>query len=198
MKIRFTVKYLLSGYICFFALLLVCIILLPQGLLVNHGISYFGDNDNTRIFYILAFAVLGIFMLLGAWSLPGERQLRPVRWSLFLYALLLYGIAISTYTIYPRLGVWHVPFGITLFVLQFALASWLVFAVDNNKINRTLYVVQFVGGVISLLSLLHVTTYLIEGQIIYQLMFGSLLIRSLVRIGATTKGENHGSISLSK
>lgn len=188
-RVKLAVRILIFGHAIFYALLLLCFALLPQIFIVAHGISYFGDNQISRIPYLIAFFVFGLTLFVGGLALPKKDPFKILRFSLFVLAPIAVGIGISTRLIFPSLGVLHVPFSMSFFVLQFVLAFWLALLINQDRFNKYLLILIFISGIISLLSFKNILPYLLEGQILYQFIFAILLIRSILLFGKN-EGEH--------
>ena len=181
---RLAIGYFIAGQVGFFALLLVCILMLPQGVTMNRGFSYYGDIERTVIPYSLAFLVSGIFSLLASLYLPDNMPFRVIKYTLRLMLPLLGVIVITTFSLAPLPVAIHIGFGVALFSIQFLFAAWLGLFIQADHLNHAFCVLLFAGGIISLCSLLHLLAYLIWGQIIFQLAFGLLVAHTLVALRA--------------
>jgi hypothetical protein len=171
------------GLVGFFLCLVISVFILPEGLRTNRGFSYYGDMPETRLLYRLAFVICGACMLLSSVSLPRTMPFKVIRVALWLMFPLLFGVVLTTgYPGNPVIVNIHRAIGVTLFVTQVALASWLALFVCRDRLNLTLYVLLLLGGVLSLLGLLGILRYLIQGQVLFLLAFGAVLVYSLVRL----------------
>ncbi len=66
--------------------------------------------------------------------------------------------------------------------LQFVFGVWLARLVGHDRLNLLLLILLFVGGLASLLALLSIIHYLLEGQILFQLALGLLVIRTMSKL----------------
>lgn len=173
------IRFFIYGQLGFLLFLLVCIILQPRGLLANHGFSYYGDYARTTLPYRLAFLAVGILSYVSSLFFPPAMPFRAIRFAFRLMLPLLLGIVVTTAPARPDLDRIHVPLGVVLFVLQVSLSFWLALYVCKDRRNYALLALLTVGGVLSLLALLKVIPYLIEGQMLFQLAFALLTIHSL-------------------
>ncbi len=175
--------YFVLGQLSFFAALVVCLLLLPQGLWANHGFSYYGDYAITTLPYRLAFLVCGGGTLLASFFLPRGMPCRVLKYAFWLMPVLYLGIVITTVPhAAPNSALLdniHRGIGVTLFVLQFGLGAWLAGRNLRDGINQLLLVLLFLGGLASLLALLYIIHYLIEAQMFFQLAFALLILRAL-------------------
>lgn len=183
---RQAIGYFIAGQLGFFAALVVCVLMLPQGLFANHGFSYYGDYASTTLPYRLAFLVCGVCTLLASFALPPAMPFRAISYAFRLMPVLYLGIVITTVPhAAPNSAVMdniHRAVGVTLFVLQFALSAWLARRNGADRLTLLLVLLLFAGGLASLLAMLYIIHYLIEGQLLFQLAFALLIIRGLYRM----------------
>ena len=165
--------------------LMVCILLLPQGLTANHGFSYYGEHPVTMVPYRLAFLISGIFTLLCALYLPNNRPFRVMKIVFFLMLPFLLGLVFTTSSATQLISQIHVGIGTSLFVSQLVLGFWLASFICSVPRNTVLLVLLLFGGFISLLSLLDIMPYLMQGQILFQLAFGALTASTLIELRTT-------------
>lgn len=171
---------LLFGQLAFWAGVIVCIWIRPEGLSANDGISYFGGFANTLVPYVLAFALAAYGLVSAAGYLQdGKRVLKVLRLSLYALAILMAGIIIVPRTLYEPL---HIAFGSTIFALQLAIAWLLAFRIYRSWLNTALFALQFLGGVLAAIELVPAEGLLIQSQMVFQFAFGVLLLRSFVHI----------------
>ena len=176
------IRYFLYGQLGFLLGLAVCVALLPSGLGMNRGFSYYGDVPLTLLPYSLAFLAIAIFTLLASYALPDAAPFRVIKIVFRCTMPLLFLIVLSTLSLDPLVIQIHITCGVTLFILQVLFATWLAFLVCRGWRNALLYVLLFAGGLVSLLSLSHVITYLIHGQVVFQLAFGGLVLNTLAQL----------------
>src|ERR1035438_7489807 len=122
---RQSIKLFSIGLSLFVLGLTICVLLKPAGLRVNSGISYYGNYRLTLIPYVIAIAGYGFFNL----SLTGcikARELWPLKYSFYIFALLSLIIVITPYSVSAFLSDIHSIVGTILFVLQLLLSGWLV------------------------------------------------------------------------
>jgi hypothetical protein len=180
---------LVKAQVCLFGGLLLCVVLRSQGLVANEGISFYGRNLETLSPYaagLLGTAALTRRALRSA--APGLPAPAPVRRAADAFALLLVGIILTPSTASSVVDWTHKTLGASLFVLQLLLAARLVAWAWGDPLGTALLLVQFAGGVASAVWVLQDHGFLIEGQVVFQLAFGVLLIR-LVPLALPKAGE---------
>jgi heme A synthase len=168
-----------SAQIAFFLCLLLCVLIIPNGLLANHGYCFYGEQEQTRFIYRLSFALTGLLTCVSALCMPNAAPFRVIRAVFLLLLPLFLGLVLTTSSYSRAISLLHVRIGTVLFMLQALLAAWLTFIGCRDRRNYTLFATLFFGGVMTLLSLYIIIPLLIEGQIIFQLAFGMLVIHSL-------------------
>lgn len=180
------IRYFIIGQIGFFVALMICILFLPQGLTANGGFTYFGKHSATIIPYRFAYLFSGLFTLLSALILPNYRPFKAIRVVFILMLFFLLGLVFTTSTI-RYISHFHVSLGTTLFVSQLVFGFWLAAIVRQMPRNTALFIALFIGGLISLLSLVEVIPYLLEGQMLFLLSFAALVTSALIGLRAAVK-----------
>ncbi len=182
LQTRRYINYAFSG---FFALLVVCITIAPQGWTADDGISFYGGHLQTIVPYILAFGVCAFFLLKAADVLQNVPNMRWVAWLFRVFCLLFLVLVITPYT-NDHLGAIHDGAGATLFILELIIAVWLV-ATSFDWPAAGLLTAQILGGVAALYYLPTKEGYLIQGQMIFQIAFWLLIARQFNRLAGSTK-----------
>lgn len=170
----------LCGQIGFYLLLIVCIFLRPQGLFANDGFSYYGDYAQTILLYRLAFIVTGLLTFLSSWFLPKAMPFIAIKFVFRIMPVLLLGVVVTTAPGHTKLDIVHVGIGMTLFVVQLLTACWLALFIYKDRFNQWLLILLLFSGLISLIALEGIISYLLEGQILFQLAFGALMMHTLI------------------
>jgi hypothetical protein len=176
-----TTKLFTAGLGCFALGLIICVILKPVGLSINSGISYYGNYRLTIIPYALAVAGYGLFALLLAGHI-NSRDLIPLRYSFYVFALLCLIITITPYSVSSFLNIAHTTAGSILFIGQLILSGWLIV-----KMKYRIWPIIFSGLMIaSGIATAHYLPgphgFLIQTQIIFQLLFAALIYYSLNKL----------------
>lgn len=155
----------------------LCVFIRTDSLRVNYGLSYFGIFWSTIVPYTAGF-LLYAFCLWKASDIQLENSRRSLvlAWTLRIMSIQMIGLLLTPY---DRLYNIHVFFGAGLFslqlVLSFLLLKWLLL----NWINVALVFIEFLSGLVSLYYLPQSRGLLLQTQVIFQLAFGYLLIRTL-------------------
>lgn len=174
-------REILLGQICLYAGLVVAILLKPQGLAANAGISYYGIYARTA--GPMAAGLLGSAFF--SWLAGGkirEPKLRPVRLGLLVFALLTILIVITPYSVSNFLDYLHTAAGSALFSLQLLLSFWFCAKLRYNFWPIFLTFVELAAGIACAFYLKPTHGFLIQGQTLFQLAFGILLIYSLLQV----------------
>lgn len=158
-------------------LLGLCVIIRPDSLSVNYGLSYFGIFSSTIVPYAAAFLIYALFLWKASEvRFEDSRRGKILTWVMRVMSIQVIGLLLTPYN---RLYNVHVFFGASLFSLQLllslALLKWLVY----NWINTSLVIAEFLSGLASLYYLPLSHGLLLQTQVVFQLVFGFLLIRML-------------------
>ncbi|WP_204046659.1 hypothetical protein [Microbispora siamensis] len=175
-----TVGDVAKGQACLFGGLGVCVTLRPEGLAVNHGMSYYGVHWQTVLPYAAGLAGAALFthraLRDAAARTPSPARLRRMADS---FVVLLAGIVLTPYTLGGVVDWAHRGLGAALFVLQLLLAGWLVVWAHGDVAGVAFLLVQFGGGVLAAVYVLQTEGLLIHGEATFQLGFALVLARTL-------------------
>lgn len=159
------------------AMLAVCIVIRPQSLRVNYGVSYLGISLSTIVPY--AVALLGAALCVWrASDLLAELDHGPVISRLMkVMALQLVGLLLTPYT---RFDAAHIFFGSTLFLMELGLAflaiRWLG---DGDRRIPVLTGIMVASGIAAAYFLPQKQGFELQAQLVFQLAFWMLVIRLL-------------------
>jgi hypothetical protein len=175
---------LVRGQICLYGGLLACILVRPEGLGTNNGISYYGTRWPTFAPYAFALLGVGFFTRRAlraiAPVLPGDRA-RP-RLDLTLMAdwflAMVTGVALTPYTFGTLFDWAHTIISTLLFLYQVVLSVQLVRWTDGGTPSLLFLLLELVGGVIAARYVLPKDGYLLHGQVVFQIGFGGLVLRT--------------------
>lgn len=181
------VRYAVYGQVCFYGDLLVAVILKPQGLTANGGISYYGIYAETILPYILALLGSAYFTIKAAEQFTSP-SLSVLKHSLTAMGLLIVGVMVTPDSLSAFMDGLHRACGIALFVLQLLLSFWLIMRLRYNFWAFILTGLEFAGGLASFAWLSPHHGYLLESQIVFQLSFGGLLIYALRQLRIMVPG----------
>lgn len=171
-------RYLIFGELGFLALIAVCIVIRPWGLSANQGISYYGNHADTLIPYVLALSTSSYFTFKAAGALPSNHKwFRSLRLPLNLFAAGFIGIVATPYSLNTYFSWAHEIIGALLFGAQLILTLSLTAEEGYPPSMVALLIIQILGVVIGGLSLQFQHGYLLQGQLVFQLAFGLILIR---------------------
>ncbi|MBE3009420.1 hypothetical protein IL992_09440 [Microbispora sp. NEAU-D428] len=158
----------------------MCVTLRPEGLAVNHGMSYYGVHWQTVLPYAAGLAGAALFthraLRDAAARTPSPARLRRMADS---FVVLLAGIVLTPYTLGGVVDWAHRGLGAALFVLQLLLAGRLVAWAHGDVAGVAFLLVQFGGGVLAAVYVLQAEGLLIHGEATFQLGFALVLARTL-------------------
>lgn len=175
-------QYLLTGLIAFFSLLAVCIIIRPAGLVVNSGISYYGNHAQTLVPFVLAFLINSYLLWQAASAIGDNNKIdKYLKIVLKVVAISMIGILLTPYNVLNMVGLnlVHRTIGTAMFSVQMIMAVAIVISGYRDKVNIFLLMAATLSGYAAIVYLLQPTGYMIEAQIIFQISIWSLFIRYL-------------------
>ncbi len=181
-------QFVSIGLFSAMALLCLCVIIRPDSLAVNYGLSYFGIFLSTVVPYAAAF-MLYAFCLWQASviNLDDIRHSRFIGWIMRIMSIQIIGLILTPFN---RLYNVHVFFGAGLFSLQLLLSVSFIVWIASNWLNVTLVLIEFLSGVASLYYLPQAHGLLLQTQVIFQFAFGLLLIRTLTKIEVSDEAHS--------
>lgn len=174
-------RSIVFGQLCLYAGLIVAILLKPQGLGANAGISYYGIYARTAGPMVAGLLGSASFSWLAA-SQMRTSSLRPVRLGLIVFALLTIVIVVTPYSVSNFLDWLHTVAGSALFSLQLLLSFWLVAKLRYNIMAILLTIIELAAGIACAFYLRPAHGLLVQFQILFQLAFGAMLIYSLSKL----------------
>lgn len=181
-------RYFLITQISLLLSVSLCILLMPQGLFANDGISYFSAQKATAAPYMIGLLLVAWFSFKSARALPP--QAHPVmKYGFRLIALLLLLIVAIPYGINFTLEYLHTLVSALFFLVQFLIMWWLAFKVRCDAINLLLLLLMAAEMIITVMYLDPKAGYLLEGELAYQLTFGFAAYRSIRYVLEQTDGK---------
>lgn len=173
-------RYLVYSQLATYITFLACIAIAPASLADNSGFSYFGHHRWTVVPFGAGILTAAYFLLRSAEFLPSNARTRKLKIFFRSLPILMTGLVVV-----PAVGNgWydfiHRLFGTALFLAQLGLAGWLVWRIKNDRLNWLLIILQVSGGLIALIYLNPVQGFELQGQLLFQLAFSVLLLRSLI------------------
>jgi len=184
-------QYILTGLIVFLSLLLVCILIRPVGLVVNSGVSYYGNHPETWVLYTLAFLINSSLLWRASQVIGDKNKIdKYIKIALKAVAILMIGILLTPYNAFnmTSLNLVHRTIGTTLFSIQMIMIIAIAVSVYRDWFNILLLITATLSGYAAIIYLLQPTGYMIEAQIIFQISIWLSFVRYL----------KHTDIQLSK
>ncbi len=184
-----SIDYLIYGHLSFYFFVLLSILLVPSGVLTNNGLSYYGTLRLTLPLFVLAVVSASFFIILAVSLLPkGDRFFQMFETFLFVVICLLLAVVATPYSLSPFFYKLHKVFAWALFMTQGGMGVWLTLYTYQRKRDFFWLLVKAAALGIGFLSLNHIVPLLIVGQLLYEIAFGFILVRSLERLlGAETE-----------
>lgn len=175
------VRYIIFGQICFYIGLTVAILLKPDGLATNNGISYYGIYERTFVPYALGLLGCAFFIWLAATRIR-QQKFKIVSYALIVQSILVLVIIVTPYSVSNTLDYSHTAAGSALFSLQLLLSFWLVTKLKWQIWSVALVAVELAAGIACALYLKPTHGFLIQCQILFQVAFGLLLTLGLAKL----------------
>jgi len=179
-------RLVVFAQICLYAGVLLAVLLKPQGLAANSGISYYGIYARTII--PMATGLLSAAFLSWRAALYIERQdLRPIKYGLAAFAILTVVIVVTPYSFDGIADDLHTTAGSMLFSLQLLLSIWMIVKLHYKSLAIFLTLVELGAGIACAYYLHPAHGLLIQFQLLFQLAFGLLLVYSIAKLKVTDK-----------
>lgn len=182
-------KDFLWSQCCLFVGLIACIILRPRGLGANNGISYYGTHLNTLPFYVTALSgstLIG-FQTSQKLMIDKYKNFKIFFEALFFLALALILFPYNFNNLYSLI---HQSIGTIIFLLQGIFSLYIIMKIKRDIVNIILFVLEIIGGLIAAYYLLPAQGFLIQGQILFQLAFGIIMIKNSIYLTNRTQVNN--------
>lgn len=177
------VRYVLYGQICFYVGLLLCIIIRPDGLAANGGVSFYGVYKDTILPYTLS--LLGpAFFSIRAFELVTDERLRIVRRSLVLIGVFAVGVLLTPDAAGNTMDNLHRTFGALLFITQLVLSGWFLVRLKFDRGACLLALLELASGIAAFHYLAPPKGLLLQAQVLYQTAFAALFIYACRDSGA--------------
>jgi len=174
------VRNLVAAECALFASLALVVIGWPSAEVGDYGISWYIVHLHSFFVLAVGFFTCDYFAIRAALRLDRRGKQGVLRKSLFVMSVLIVGILFTPYTWNTFFNWAHMTLGATLFSLQLILSFWIVLRVVPGALNWAMIAFQFIGGIGAAVSLPdHGATVLFQGEVIFQLAFSILLIRSV-------------------
>jgi hypothetical protein len=188
-------RYLWISQLGFFTLLIVCSLIIPSVASSGGGVSNFGNHHSTVVLYTLAFLICSVFLILSARVIFKTSKNYLIAYGLILLALLELLVLASTF---PRHIKWvysviHDDIGIALFAYEFILSILFLFKLKTTKVVLV-FLVEFIGQMIALLTIYKLFHLLFIGQMIGAVGFGVLLAISVPKMIESNRQYNRQQI----
>ena len=158
-------------------MLAVCILIRPQSLSVDYGLSYLGVNADTIAPYAVAFVGVAYCLWRASELVTDSDHGLIIGTSMKIMAFQLIGLLLTPYT---RFGDIHEFFGSTLFLAQLGLACLAIKWLGGSDRHFALLTgIMFLGGLAAAYYLPQSRGFELQAQVVFQLAFWVLFIRLL-------------------
>jgi len=168
---------------------MICIIIRPGGLAANNGISYYGTYLNTLPFYVIALTGSTLIGFQTSQRLMDNKykNFKYFFGSLFFLTL---GLILFPYNFNNFYSLTHQLIGTIIFLVQAIFSLYIVIRLKKDFLNTILFAFQILGGLIAAYYLFPEKGFLIQGQILFQIAFGLIIIKNSIYLTNKTKVDN--------
>ena len=174
------VRFVITGQAFFVATMLACCAIEPSWPALRCGLSYYGNSLPTVVPYV------GGFALCIALSAAGLRRLRPravvsrkVRLSAATVLALMVPIPLTPFRLDPIFDWLHLGAASILFAAGLVIGGWLALNCLDDARSRLLFALQCVAAMTMLSAEIGLDSYMIPGELAFQLLFAALLVRAI-------------------
>jgi hypothetical protein len=183
---RRALNYVIAGEVSYLLFAAVCVALHPGFVLKwnEGGISNYGLHEKTALFYTLALGLLALYNHRAAQYYDDEGQRsRRLRTLLDTYAAVVTAVLLSTYFYSRNSMLKELHFGLgTVLIVVVAIGSLRMYRLWPPTLGvRALLFVQLFGDVIALATALGAVHLLFLAEMVSNIGFASLLIRTAYR-----------------
>ncbi len=181
------VSDVVRGEVLFLFFIAVCVAIHPGYVLKRNegGMSNYGLHIETGIPYTIALVALALYSRRAARSYrDGDRRSQRLRQILLAYCVIVLAVLLSTYFYSMNLALRDVHFalGTALIVLVGFASLWMYRQWAPSRGVTALLLVQLVGDVLALGTVVGALHVLFLSEIVSNLGFASLLLRSCRRV----------------
>jgi hypothetical protein len=172
-----SIAYIAYGLTLAAVMLAVCIVIRPQSLRVDYGLSYLGVFTDTIVPYAIALLGTAFCVWRASELVTDFDHGLIIGRSMKIMACQLIGLLLTPYT---RFGGAHEFFGSTLFLVQLGLACLAIKWLGGSDRHMTLLTgIMLLGGLAAAYYLPQSRGFELQAQVVFQLAFWVLFIRLL-------------------
>ena len=172
-----SIAFVAYGLTVMAVMLAVCILIRPESLRVNYGVSYLGVVTNTIVPYAAGFVSAACCIWRASELVTELDHGVIVSRSMKIIAIQLVGLLLTPYT---RLDPAHIFFGSTLFLLQLGLAFLAIKWLGGGDRNIPLLAgLMVMSGTAAAYYLPQTRGFELQTQLVFQLAFWALFIKLL-------------------
>ena len=179
MKLSRAANILVIGLIVFSIFIISGIILYPESLKANNGVSFFGVQEKTNLLFNLTFLVNALisWWVSSKFSVKSGFRNKYITYSLVIVGICYIGLILTPHTVFSPI---HRLFGSSLFGLEFISCLLIVFKYKADYLNRLLLILALLSGLASLYFLFVLDGYMLHSQLVFQFSVWFIVIRYLL------------------
>lgn len=182
---RQAVRYVILSQLIFIATLLACVAVLPDILLNNQALSFYGSTASTAIIFGSGLLAMSLCLFRAAkllpYSQPGNRTLATLFYCI---AGLTAGLVFTPLAVNDLLYVSHFAIAATFGIVNAVTGYWLVSRSQPDPVNYMLFAIEIIAGILCGLSTVEIglLNIMASCQLIAIFAFAGLVIRTLPAI----------------
>lgn len=176
------IRLIVYGQLCFIIGIVLCVIVRPEGLSINQGLSYFGTHYNSLLPYILALFGPAYYLIRLGESIH-SKEYSVLRYGFIAIGVLAIGILLTPDNYSKIVNNLHIVFGATMFSFQLLLSAWMCYKLWLNWSLISLTLIELGWGILCFIYLAPSSGLLMQMQILFQLTFGLVALYSVNMIG---------------
>ena len=179
-------QYLVMAQLSLYITVLICVLIKPSGLAANDGVSFYGGHISTVTPYIIGLMVSAYLTYMAGYDLSNKYPFLLIKLALFGIAILILGIIVTPFDASRVVANTHELIGIILFSIEFLITGLLVF-INLTITNFFLLIGQIMGGLIAYYYLNPAQGFLLQGELIFEVFFGIILIKNVQYLLSSTQ-----------
>lgn len=175
-----TASLVAGGQACFLAMMAACVAIEPSMLAVKRGLSFYGNDVNTIVPYVLGFVLcVGLTSVALARLRAHDRPARRLRRTLVVIVALMTLVPLTPYSVDLLFDYVHIGITTLLFSSGLLVGAWLALHVLRTRVAPWLYTVQVAAGALVLAAQIGWHVYMIPSELVFQISLAFLVVLGL-------------------
>lgn len=175
-------RYVQISHIILAIFIVICIFVDPRYFFTRNqgGISNYGTDSRTQIFFILGFLAAAIGTWLAAFTHKNISKFH--KYIMIAIGIMYFLLMLSTipYKLNSTFKTLHFAAALALFLTMLMMTFWIKYKLaKNSRVIKVWFYIFLLGLIIALLTQLKIITLLFVSQIVVGVAFAVILIYSL-------------------